>query len=61
MERAPVERILIETDSPVQYGGRFSEPTDLLRTLFHLSKIKKIPGDKLAGIVTNNVEQFWGL
>ena len=61
MERAPVERILIETDAPVQYGDRFSEPADLHETLFHLSRIKKIPEDELAGIVTKNAERFFGL
>ncbi len=61
MTRAPIERILIETDAPVQYGDRFSEPADLKETLFHLSMIKKIPEDKLAGIVTKNAEQFFGL
>lgn len=61
MERAPVERILIETDAPVQYGDRFSEPADLKDTLFHLSRIKKIPEDKLAEIVTKNMEEFFGL
>jgi TatD DNase family protein len=61
MERAPVERILIETDAPVQYGGRASEPADLKETLFHLSRIKKMPEDKLAGIVTKNAERLFGL
>ena len=61
MKRAPVERVLIETDAPVQYGDRFSEPADLKDTLFHLSVIKKIPEDKLAGIVTENTEKFFGL
>lgn len=61
MKRAPVERILIETDAPVQYGDRVSEPADLKETLFHLSRIKKIPEDELAGIVTKNAERFFGL
>jgi len=61
MKRAPVERILIETDAPVQYGDRASEPADLHETLFHLSQIKQIPEDKLAGIVTKNAERFFGL
>ena len=61
MKRAPVKRILIETDAPVQYGDRASEPADLKETLFHLSRIKKMPGDKLAGIVTKNAERFFGL
>jgi len=61
MKRAPVERILIETDAPVQYGDRASEPADLKETLFHLSRIKKIPEDQLANMVTKNAETFFGL
>jgi TatD DNase family protein len=61
MARAPIERILIETDAPVQYGDRFSEPADLHETLFYLSRIKKIPEDQLAGMATKNAERFFGL
>jgi TatD DNase family protein len=61
MARAPVERILIETDAPVQYGDRPSEPADLLETLFHLSRRKNIPEDQLAAIVTKNTERFFEL
>ena len=61
MKRAPVERILIETDAPVQYGDRFSEPADLKETLFHLSMIKKVKEGELAEIVTKNAERFFGL
>jgi TatD DNase family protein len=61
MERAPVEKILIETDAPVQYGDRSSEPADLHETLLHLSRIKEMPADKLAEIVTKNTERFFGL
>ena len=61
MERAPLERILIETDAPVQYHDRSSEPADLHEALYHLSRIKKIPEDTLAGIVMKNAERFFGL
>ncbi len=61
MARAPVERILIETDAPVQYGDRLSEPADLHDTLFHLSRIRNMPEDQLAAILTKNTERFFGL
>ncbi len=61
MERAPVEKILIETDAPVQYGDRSSEPSDLKETLFHLSRIRKMTEGELAEIVTKNAERFFGL
>jgi TatD DNase family protein len=60
MAQAPLERILIETDAPVQYGNRPSEPADLHETLFHLSRIKNMPEDQLAGIVIKNTEGFFG-
>lgn len=60
MDRAPLERILIETDAPVQYKDQPSEPADLHETLYHLSRIKKIPEDELAGMVTKNAENFFG-
>jgi TatD DNase family protein len=61
MSRAPVERILIETDAPVQYGDHFSQPADLHGTLLHLSRIKNMPEDQLAAIVTKNTKRFFGL
>ena len=37
ISRAPLERILIETDAPVKYGGKVSEPADLRITLQELN------------------------
>ena len=45
MMRAPLERILVETDSPVWIKSlnRPSEPTDVLLTFRHLSELKGLP------------------
>jgi TatD DNase family protein len=54
IEIAPVESILLETDSPVKYRGVPSEPSDVTKVLDMVAKIKSISIDKLADITTNN-------
>jgi len=52
--RAPNDRILLETDSPVRYrppsGSYICEPKDVIRTLEKLSELKKIDKEELAKI-----------
>ncbi|MCK5306311.1 MAG: TatD family hydrolase [Candidatus Omnitrophica bacterium] len=54
-KEAPLERILLETDSPVSYkspGGRYvSEPKDAVRVLKKLSELKEVDEEKVAGII----------
>ncbi len=57
----PLEKILIETDAPVAYQGKVSEPCHLLDTLHHLSLLKNLPKETLAEIVTKNTKEFLGL
>ena len=54
IEMTPVESILLETDTPVKYGGVPSEPSDVTKVLNMVSKIKNTSIDKLADITTNN-------
>ncbi len=65
MLAANVERILIETDSPVSYkddhGGFTSEPKDVWRTLQALSRLKNIDEEKLLDMVNHNAREFFGL
>ena len=42
VKSAPLERILIETDAPVDYQGKATEPVDVLLTLRELAKIKNM-------------------
>jgi TatD DNase family protein len=64
MLAANVERILIETDSPVTYRGEEgsykSEPKDVVKTLKALSRLKNIDEDKLLSIVNQNAKKFFG-
>ncbi len=59
MKIAPLDQILIETDSPVVYQGKKSEPADLVITLHELSRIKNIPPEEVARITTANTEHFY--
>ena len=61
--RAPLERILIETDSPVYVRSlaRPSEPADVAITLRHLAEIKGLPEDDVAEATTRNAETLFSL
>jgi TatD DNase family protein len=61
IREAPLERILIETDSPVIYEGARSEPADVVRTLQAVARIKQIPEPEVAKKTTQNAVRFFGL
>ena len=58
---APLERILVETDSPVEYQGKTSEPAHLIDTLVALRRLKKKPLEEVAAVTTENAERFFSL
>jgi TatD DNase family protein len=60
VKKAPLERILVETDSPVAYQGKKSEPVYLIDTLKSLSLLKGMPVQKVADITTENAGRFFG-
>ena len=60
----PIDRLLLETDSPVTYhrGSELeyeSRPSDLSRTLDAVSKIKDTDKDTVAEITTRNARDFY--
>jgi TatD DNase family protein len=61
MRIAPIDRILIETDSPVVYQGKKSEPADLVITIRELSRIKAVSEEEVVSVTTANTELFYGL
>jgi TatD DNase family protein len=61
IREAPLERILLETDSPVIYEGRRSEPADVVSTLQAVARIKEIPETEVANVTTKNAFRFFGL
>jgi len=61
VKKAPLERILVETDSPVDYKGKTSEPAHLIDTLEALRRVKKRPLDEVAAVTAENARRFFGL
>jgi TatD DNase family protein len=63
LAEAPVERILVETDSPVHLRrlGRRSEPADVWLTVHALAGIKGMEPGEIAGIATRNTETLFQL
>lgn len=59
MARAPLEKILIETDAPVVYQGKVSQPADVRTTLEELSRLRRMPENELARITTDNARRFF--
>jgi TatD DNase family protein len=59
MRTAPLEQILIETDSPVIYQGKKSEPADLVITIRELGRIKSIPPEEVARITLANTKSLF--
>jgi TatD DNase family protein len=59
MKAAPLERILVETDSPVVYQGKESEPADLITTLRELSRVKECSFEEVARITSENAQRFF--
>lgn len=66
VENAPLENILVETDSPVRYRDKqqnfyTSQPKDILRTIKTLAEIKKIPPEKIIDQTTVNAKKIFNL
>jgi len=66
IRETPLDRILLETDSPVTYAyGRAGEyqaqPADTRRSLEGTAKIKEVSAAELADITTTNAVQLFGL
>jgi TatD DNase family protein len=61
LAEAPLESIVIETDSPVSYHGKRAEPADILLTLSSLAELKGASEKKVAEITTLNAERFFNI
>lgn len=59
IDHAPLDRILIETDAPQEYQGIPSVPSDLVKTLELLSRLKEVPVDIAARMTTENAKKFY--
>jgi TatD DNase family protein len=56
-----VERVLLETDSPVKYRGRESRPSEVVRSLRALSELKGMEAEELARLTTENARRVLGI
>jgi len=64
VKETPVERLLLETDSPVTYGreNRYrAQPADVLRSLRVAAELKEIDEPALARITTSNAVELFSL
>ena len=61
MAAAPLDRILLETDTPVTYQDLVSEPAHLLITLKELSRVKNLDSEEVAAVTTATARRFFGM
>ena len=59
IKRAPIERILLETDTPVNYQGRESRPKDVRISLEEVSRLKKLDPSLVSEQTTQNATHFF--
>jgi len=66
VKEIPLDRLLLETDSPVVYrrGSEFeyeARPVDVLRSLRGAAKLKGVSEAQIAEVTTGNALEFFGL
>ena len=61
IQAAPLSRILIETDCPVVYQEKKSEPADLLVTARELSRLKGIELSRVIEATTASARNFYNI
>jgi TatD DNase family protein len=63
MSQTPIERILVETDSPVWIRGeeRTSEPSDVALTVKYLAALKELPFEDIAEVTRLNAKKLFNL
>lgn len=58
---APLERILLETDSPVEYRGKPSEPADLPLVARMVAELKEVSEEEVRKATTRSAEVLFNL
>jgi TatD DNase family protein len=61
IRQAPLERILLETDSPVIYQGKESRPKDVRITLGEVAQLKGVDPLEVSRQTTSNASTFFGI
>ncbi len=55
----PLQRILLETDSPVKYRGEVSEPAHILKSLEAVAELKAVDKEMVAKQTTKNAKNLF--
>jgi TatD DNase family protein len=55
---APLDRILLETDSPVLYQGKEATPADVVRVCFEVARLKQVEPEELATRTNQTFREF---
>lgn len=61
IKQAPLDRILLETDTPVSYQGKESRPKDVNISLAEVARLKGLDPSVVAEQTTTNALQFFQL
>jgi len=61
IKEAPLENLMLETDSPVTYRGHRAEPADVVRSLNSVAELKGLPPDIIAAKTTENAKRLYGI
>ncbi len=59
IKQAPIERTLLETDTPVSYQGRESRPKDVRMTLEEVSRLKGLDPSVVSKQTTGNASRLF--
>jgi TatD DNase family protein len=61
IKRTPIEKILLETDTPVSYQGREARPKDVQVSLGEVARLKKLDRLMVAEQTTANASRLFGI
>lgn len=61
IKRAPLDQILLETDTPVAYGGKESRPRDVLLSLREVARLKELEPSFVSEQTTANAARLFGI
>jgi TatD DNase family protein len=59
IQRAPIDRVLLETDTPVSYQGREARPKDVRVSMEEVVKLKRLEPSLVAMRTTANASEFF--
>ncbi|KUO41447.1 MAG: hypothetical protein APZ16_06555 [Candidatus Hadarchaeum yellowstonense] len=61
LKEVPLERLLLETDSPVKYRGVAATPSQVIKTLKAVARLKEVDEAEVAKVTTENAIRLFEL